>query len=158
MAVCAKCGATLNEGATFCGSCGQPVGAAGAPAGQVAPGAAAGTGMASNVAGLLAYILTPLTAILFLVLEPYTRDKFVRFHAFQALFLGIAAIGLSIVLTIISMILAIIPIVGWILGLILWLVFWLGLFVAWVYLMYKAYNNEKYMLPVIGKLAAQQAG
>ena len=113
--------------------------------------------MASNVAGLLTYILGVITAIVFLVLEPYNRDKFVRFHAFQSLFFGIAVFALAIVLSILSMILAVIPIVGWILGLLLWIAFPLGILVVWIMLMYKAYNNERWMLPVIGKLAEQQA-
>lgn len=114
--------------------------------------------MASNVAGLLTYILGVITAIVFLVLEPYNKDKFVRFHAFQSLFFGIAVFVLAIVLSIVSMVLAVIPVVGWIVGLLLWIVFSLGVLVVWIMLMYKAYNNERWMLPVIGKLAEQQAG
>lgn len=155
MANCAKCGAALNEGATFCGACGAPVAAAGG--GAPAP-AAAGTGMSPNVAGCLAYVLTILTGILFLVLEPYNKDKFVRFHAFQALFFGIACVVLSIGVMILTLVIGLVPVIGWIIDLLLWLVLWLGLFVAWIFLMYKAYNNEKYMLPFIGKIAAQQAG
>jgi len=128
----------------------------GAPSPPAAP-PAAGAPMASNVAGLLTYILGVITAIVFLVLEPYNRDKFVRFHAFQSLFFGIAVFALAIVLSILSMILAVIPIVGWILGLLLWIAFPLGILVVWIMLMYKAYNNERWMLPVIGKLAEQQA-
>jgi uncharacterized membrane protein len=143
---------------SFCGSCGTPVGATGgAPAPSAAP-ASAGSAMASNVAGLLTYILGVITAIVFLVLEPYNKDKFVRFHAFQSLFFGIAVFVLAIVLSIVSMVLAVIPVVGWIVGLLLWIVFSLGVLVVWIMLMYKAYNNERWMLPVIGKLAEQQAG
>jgi len=114
--------------------------------------------MASNVVGLLCYVLCPFTSILFLVIEPYSKDKFVRFHAFQSLFFGIAVFVLSIVLSILSMILAVIPVIGWLIGLLLWLAFPLLLLVAWVYLMVKAYNNEKFKLPIIGNIAEQQAG
>jgi len=34
----------------------------------------------------------------------------------------------------------------------------LAVLVYCVFLMYKAYNNEKYMIPYIGPLAAKQAG
>jgi uncharacterized membrane protein len=34
----------------------------------------------------------------------------------------------------------------------------LGAFLYWLFLMYKAYNNERYMIPVLGDLAAKQAG
>ncbi len=155
MAKCAKCGAEMAAGATFCGSCGAAVsGASSASAGS----SSASTGMSSNVAGLLSYILAPLTSVLFLVLEPYNKDKFVRFHAFQGLFFGIACIVLSIALMILSGILALIPIVGWIIGLLFGILFPIALFFLWIFLMYKAYNNEKFMLPVIGPMAAKQAG
>ena len=98
MAACAKCGTALAEGATFCGSCGTAVTAAGAapasggaaPTG--APAAASSGGLTSNVAGALAY-LTIIPAIIFLVADPYKQDRFVRFHAFQCLFLAAGEIG-----------------------------------------------------------------
>jgi len=166
MAVCAKCGAALAEGVGFCGSCGTPVAAGGpGPTAPPAPGAppgsppvpAAGGGLESNVAGALAYV-TVIPAIIFLVVEPYNRDKFVRFHSFQSIFLAIAWLAVAIVLMIVSAVLAVIPIVGWILGLLLWLAMMIGMFALWVFVIYKAYQKERYMIPVIGKLAAQQAG
>ena len=36
-------------------------------------------------------------------------------------------------------------------------VIWLGGFLVWILLMYKAYSNEKFMLPIIGALAEKQA-
>jgi len=32
------------------------------------------------------------------------------------------------------------------------------MFVGWIFLMIKAYNNEEFKLPIIGDLAAKQAG
>jgi uncharacterized membrane protein len=164
MAACTKCGAPLNEGAAFCGSCGTPVAAAPAATGASGGGAAAPAGSAStggmspNVAGLLSYILWPITSILFLVLEPYNKDKFVRFHAFQSLFFGIACFVTAIVVTILTFIIGLVPVVGWIIDILLHLVLWLGILALWIFLMYKAYNNEKFQLPVIGKIAEEQAG
>jgi uncharacterized membrane protein len=159
MAFCAKCGAALTEGVTFCGSCGTPSEAA-AP-GAPAPAAAAATpgAMASNVAGLLAYVLGFITGIIFLVLEPYNKDKFIRFHAFQSIFFNVAMIVFWIAYTIVSTVLGFVSfgILGIVMA-ILGLLIFLGILVYWVFLMYKAYNNEKYMIPYIGKLAAQQAG
>jgi len=158
MAVCAKCGATLSEGTGFCGSCGTPVGAAtGGPPAPAAPAPTAGGGLESNVAGALAYV-TVIPAIIFLVVEPYNKDKFIRFHSFQSIFLSIAWVALAIVLMIVSAVLAVIPVLGWILGLLLWLALMIGMFGLWVFVIYKAYKNERYMIPVIGKIAAQQAG
>ena len=113
MAFCGKCGGELLEGARFCNTCGSsvaapaPVPAAPAAAPEpvaAAPVSAAGTGMTSNVAGLLAYVLGFITGIVFLVLEPYNKDKFVRFHAFQSIFFNVLMIGFWIVWTILSMI------------------------------------------------------
>src|SRR5262245_7730099 len=39
-----------------------------------------------NVAGMLCYPLSFITGMLFLVLTPYNRDRFVRFHAWQSIF------------------------------------------------------------------------
>ena len=158
MAVCAKCGATLTEGVTFCGSCGTPSVAAASGAPAAAPSAAPGA-MTSNVAGLLTYVLGFVTGIIFLILEPYNKDKFVRFHAFQSIFFNVAMIVFWIAYTIVSTVLGIVSfgILGIVMAILGLLVF-LGILVYWIFLMYKAYNNEKYMIPYIGKLAAQQAG
>jgi len=158
MAACAKCGAELNAGAMFCGSCGTAVaggGAAassggGAPA-RAAPAASSG-GLTPNVAGALAY-LTIIPAIVFLVAEPFNKDKFIRFHAFQCLFLAAASFVLFVGLGIFS----IIPIVGWIIGFLLMPLLALGIFCLILFTMYKAYNNEMFKLPVIGNIAEQQA-
>ncbi len=155
MAFCAKCGAQMAEGTTFCGSCGAAVGAAaGSAPTPSAPGNStqASSGLTSNMAGALAYF-TIIPAIIFLVAAPYNRDKFVRFHAFQCLFLAAGAFVLFFALGIFAMI----PFVGWLVGLILFPLLGLGMFVLVLFTMYKAYNNEKFMLPVIGKLAEEQA-
>ena len=151
MANCAKCGASLMEGSGFCGSCGTPTPAAAAPQGG-APSTSASSGLTSNVAGALAYF-TIIPAIIFLVMEPYNKDRFVKFHAFQCLFLAAASFVLFFGLSIV----AVIPIIGWIIGLLLIPLLGLVLFGTVVFTMYKAYNHEKFMLPVIGKLADQQA-
>lgn len=111
----------------------------------------------ANVAGALAYV-TIIPAILFLVLEPYNKDKFVRFHSFQCIFFNAACCVLAFALFIVSWILAFIPILGGILVVLLWLALILGMFGVWIFLVYKAYNNQRFLLPVLGKLAAQQAG
>lgn len=160
MAFCAKCGAQIAEGVTFCGACGAPVGVAAAPAAGAppAPGvtASAGGGLAPNMAGALAYV-TIIPAILFLVMEPYNKDRFIRFHSFQCLFFAGTMFVLSIVLMILGFVIAFVPVLGWILDLLLWLVFSFGSLALVIFLIYKAYQGEKFMVPVIGKLAEQQA-
>lgn len=160
MANCVKCGTALLPGAGFCGSCGAAVPAAApapAPAAHSsAPSTAGSGGLPSNVAGALAYF-TIIPPIIFLVVEPFNKDRFVKFHSFQALFLNAAVFVLMIGLTILSFIIGMIPVVGAIVALLLWPIIGLGLFAMFVFLMYKAYNEEKFMLPFIGNLAEQQA-
>ncbi|MGH9357491.1 MAG: DUF4870 domain-containing protein [Terriglobia bacterium] len=116
-------------------------------------------GMPSNVAAMLAYLLGFITGIIFLVIEPYKRDRFVRFHAFQSIFLSAAYILVALVWSIISGLVFTVSAFGlWHVVYIGWAVIRLGFFVLWILLMYKAYNKERYMLPVTGPLAAKQAG
>ncbi|MBI2468030.1 MAG: DUF4870 domain-containing protein [Candidatus Rokubacteria bacterium] len=115
--------------------------------------------MAPNVAGLLAYVLGLITGVIFLVIEPYKNDRFVRFHAFQSIFFNIAVIVVMIGWMILSLLLA--ALTGGVLALIMFpltLLIQLGILVYWIFLMYKAYNNERHMIPFIGELAAKQAG
>jgi uncharacterized membrane protein len=114
--------------------------------------------MSQNVAAALTYVLGLITGIIFLVLEPYNRDRVVRFHAFQSIFFNVAVIGVYIVLMIVGSILgAVIPFVGAALIGLLSLVVWLGSIVLWVVLIIKAYGGTKLVLPVIGPLAEKQA-
>ena len=75
MATCSNCGAALPDGAKFCSTCGTGVGTNSEASGTFA-------GIAPHFAALLCYILWPVACLLFLILEPYSKDTFVRFHAF----------------------------------------------------------------------------
>jgi len=155
MPFCPNCG-TQTEG-QFCGKCGAPIGAAGAgtppPPAQTAAG-----GMTDNVAGALCYVLGLITGVLFLALAPYNQNKFVRFHAFQSIFFNVAWIALWILESMLAVILrAILPYGMGMLIVLLGLVISLGGFLLWIFLIYKAYSSEKFMLPVIGALADKQA-
>jgi uncharacterized membrane protein len=163
MAFCSKCGAQNNDGAGFCAACGTPLAAGTAQSGAVpmnVPPPAASAGMANNVAGLLCYILGIITAIVFLVLDPYKNNRFVRFHAFQSLFFSLACIAISMVLSWVFIGaamsgggLGMAGMFGLLFGLIR-----IAMFACWIFLMFKAYNNEEFRLPIIGDLAAKQAG
>jgi uncharacterized membrane protein len=164
MAFCSKCGSAVSEGSGFCSVCGSPVSSAGGPAASPAgappappsPVGATSTGLTSNIAAALSYFF--ITGIIFLAVDPYRRDKFVRFHSFQAIAFWVAVIVLEIVWRIIASVgflsfgffFAIVSLIG--------LLIWLAIFVLWLFLMYKAYNNERFMLPVIGEWASKQAG
>jgi len=108
---------------------------------------------------MLCYLVGWITGLIFLLIEPYKNDKTVRFHAFQSIFFNVAYIALWIVFIILSGVLGAIThgasllITGP-----LFLVLWLGFLVCWVFLMVKAYSNQTFKLPIIGALAAKQAG
>lgn len=103
------------------------------------------TGLDQNVAGLLCYVLGLITALIFILIEK--DNKFVKFHAFQSLFFNLAIWVSCIVLMFI-------PILGWILLLVLQLVF----VIVWILMMVKAYQGKTTKLPIVGEMAAQQAG
>jgi uncharacterized membrane protein len=123
--------------------------------GQPQPAAA---GMEENVASALCYLLGLITGVVFLVLEPYNKNRNVRFHAFQSIFFNLGAIVFQIALSIIFAILrSILPYGAWFALTGLSLLVSLAFFGAWIFLMYKAYNREFFKIPVIGDLAAKQA-
>jgi uncharacterized membrane protein len=138
MAFCTGCGKEVPAGAANCPGCGQ------ATATVAAPVVVSAGGLTDNIAAMLAYLFIP--AIIFLVIEPYNKNRFVRFHCFQSLFYTLACVVVSIAL-------GFIPLLGLIVG------FLLGLleFVIWVVLLLKAYQGQKFKLPVIGDMAEQQA-
>jgi uncharacterized membrane protein len=106
------------------------------------------TGLTDNLAGALAYV-TILPAIGFLLLVPYNKNRFVRFHSFQCIFLNIAWIVLWLALSVVRSV----PLIGWAGFLLLPLI---G-FILWLVLIFKAYQGQTFKLPVIGDLAEKYA-
>jgi uncharacterized membrane protein len=166
MAHCTKCGASLTEGSAFCGSCGAPSGAqAVATTPSTASGAAvaaapavAGTGLAMNLAAALSYALGAITGVIFLVLDPYKTDPFVRFHAMQSVLFSVACVIVSIAWSIAAGIL--VSIAGfWVLTIDvpLRLLFGLAIFILWLYVMFQAYSQREYHIPWIGDFAAKHS-
>ncbi len=148
---CASCGAQVEDTAGFCPACGKPAGVAAGGGVAAAPAPVATAGLTDNVAGMLAYV-TIIPAIIFLVLEPYNKKPFIRFHSFQSIFFAIAWTVLWIALTIVGMI----PVLG-LVSLIVWPLMGLGGLVIWVILLLKAYQGQVFKLPVIGDMAEKQA-
>lgn len=103
------------------------------------------TGLEANIAGLLCYVLGWVSGLVFILIEK--ESKFVRFHAIQSIYVFGA-------LTIAIIILGWIPIIGWVISSLLW-VLWIVLLII---LMVKAYQGEKYKLPMVGDLAEKRAG
>ncbi len=179
MAACSKCGSVVADGASFCSVCGSPVSVVSNPVpppppppqsqfqpqyqSQPQPQAplqpqmgATSAGLSSNVAGALAYLVGLITGIIFLVLDPYKGDRFVRFHAFQSIFLNVALIIFGFIWSaIVGMLifsLGLLSLVSLIGSLV-----YLAFFILWLFLMFKAYNKEMFKLPIIGDIAEKQA-
>src|ERR1700744_2465753 len=96
MPYCQTCGGAFANGATFCPNCTNTAQTIAAPvASDIQP----------NVAGALAYLAGLITGIIFLVIDPYKSDRFVRFHAFQSILFNVAWIALWIVWTMVGMVL-----------------------------------------------------
>lgn len=122
------------------------------------PGQQAASGLSSNVAGALSYVLGIITGVLFYVLEK--DDRFVRFHAMQSILLSVAWIALFVVINIVEVVLGLIPFLGFIviiLGILVSVVLGLGGLVLWIYLIVKAFQGEKVSLPYIGEMAEKYA-
>jgi uncharacterized membrane protein len=147
MAFCPSCGAPV-EG-RYCAKCGTAVDPAAPPTASAAvnlPPVSA-PGLPENTAAALCYLLGWVTGVIFLILEPYNKNKLIRFHAFQSIFLSVAVI-----------------IVWWALRIVLPWGIWrmiglidLAFFILWIYMLLQTYQGKKVVLPVIGDFAAKQA-
>ncbi len=109
------------------------------------------SGLSDNAAGALSY-LTIIPAILFLVMPPYNKSSYVRFHAWQSIFLAIGWIALFVVLAILGRI----PFLGLVVFPLMLLID-LGMFILWLVVVLKALNGQKFSIPIIGALAEGQA-
>lgn len=97
-------------------------------------------GMDEKLEALLTYLVGFVTGVVFLILEK--KSKFVRFHAMQStIFFG----GLFVI----EFFLGFIPIIGWLINLALSIY----ALIMWIVCMIKAYNGEKYELPIAGQMA-----
>jgi uncharacterized membrane protein len=162
---CTKCGAAVAEGAGFCGNCGTPLGSAQAAApsptaGQPAPGsvtpASTQPGIAENVAGALCYVLGWLTGLIFFFID---KRPFVRFHAAQSI---VVFGALNILLIVLGAVFGIsMMAAGWAGISIGWAIYGLVelvVLVLWIVLMIKAYQGQKFRVPVAADVAESIAG
>lgn len=175
MAFCKACGQDAGD-ATFCPKCGAPQSAPSSvtpniPPGipqsaspSAAPSAPAGdyptAGIDENVAGLLCYVFWWVSGVIFLVLD---KRPFVKFHAAQDIAFNLAIYVIGFAFWIVAWIITIITtaifhfplgLFTFFLGPVLGIAF-LG---TWIYLMYKAYNHEKFKLPIIGDMVEKMIG
>jgi uncharacterized membrane protein len=112
--------------------------------------------LSEPIAGALAYF-TFIPAIVFLVLEPYKKNRFVRFHSLQCLLLWLAGILLAIALKLAGLLLFIIPVAGPLLVLLLSMVVGLAAVAIWLVLVVKAFQGVTFRLPLLGDFALQHS-
>jgi len=116
-------------------------------------------GLDENVASAACYVLGWLTGIIFFVMEK--DNKTVRFHAMQSIltFLPLMILGwiLGAVVTMMTIGAGLYGAIGiWaIVGLIVTLI-WIVMLLLWLFLMYKAYQGEKFLVPIVGAIAESQ--
>lgn len=146
---CPHCAAQMPESAFFCPGCGRSMAFPLRAQGKVGV-------FPENIAGALAY-LSFIPAILFLLLDSYRKNRFVRFHSVQCIGFWIALLILAIVLKLIGMLFFIIPVLGPLLVTLIAVVAVLAAFVIWLVLIVKALQGESFRLPVLGDFAEQQS-
>jgi uncharacterized membrane protein len=153
MAFCTKCGGEVAAGAAFCPKCGQ--GQAGGAVAQ--PAQSAESGMSENVAAFLCYLVGWITGIIFFLID---KRPFVRFHAAQSI---VVFGGLHIINMIIAMVFG----AGFMmmggfgtfgLGAALYSLIGLAAFILWILLMVKAYQHQKFEVPIAAGIAKSFAG
>ena len=142
MAFCSGCGTEIVDNAVACPKCGRAVGTGGGVA--AAPATSTSGGLDENIAGALSYFFIP--AIIFLVIEPYNRNRTIRFHAFQGLGLALASFVVHIVLSMI-------PFIGWALLPFVSLAFLIVAIIGAV----KAYQRGRFNIPIIAPQAEKMA-
>jgi uncharacterized membrane protein len=142
---CSKCGTKNPDGTKFCSKCGEGFGVPAQPSeGGAKPEAESSTGMSANIAGLLCYLFTWITGIVFVIIEK--KSTFVKFHAWQS----IMTFG---VLTVALIILSLIPFVGWI----LYIPVQILMVILWIILMIQAGTGKMWKVPGAGNWAEKMA-
>lgn len=113
--------------------------------------AAAQSGLSDNAAGGLAYV-TIIPAVIFLIVAPYNRNRFVRFHSWQSIMLAIAWFVVEVGLIVLGRI----PGIGMV-DLFIGPLIGLCFFVVWLIVMIQAFTGKMFKLPILGDLAEKQA-
>lgn len=154
MPFCPNCGTQTGSG-RFCPNCGADVGVSAAGTGAAPSGSFSAAGLTDNVASALCYLLGFISGVIFLLIEPYRRNRLVRFHAWQSIFASLGLLVIQIVLGIVTGMLLLSH--AWWLNNLVWRLYDLAVLAGWLYMMYTAYNNQKVRLPVVGDLAEKRA-
>lgn len=124
------------------------------PAAPVAPGT---VDLKPNLAATITCVFPIVGSIVFLVLEK--RNKFVRFWAMQSLLFGLLAFAFSILFQIAHFVFGHLPLIHGIMNFLLWIIYWafeIGWVVVYIVCIIKAFNNQEWEIPWLGKIARHQ--
>jgi uncharacterized membrane protein len=154
MAFCSKCGSEVGAGAGFCPKCGEAqMGGATAQTTQSAQ-----SGMSENVAAFLCYLVGWVTGIVFFLID---KRPFVRFHAAQSIVVFGGLHIINIVIGIFFFRAGFMMMGGYGafgMGSALYGLISLVSFILWILLMVKAYQHEKFEVPVAAGIAKSFSG
>ena len=111
------------------------------PPPQYPPAGYAKAGPSTNTIAALAYV-TFIPALVFLVIEPYKRNDFIRFHSWQCIVLTLVEMAASVIFGFMGLV-----------GLMIRALLGLLVFIFWLIAIIKASKGERYHIPIIGDLA-----
>jgi uncharacterized membrane protein len=146
--VCPHCGTHLPAVGGFCPGCGTPIS-------KDLSAPARSKGFRESLLGALAYI-TVIPAVIFLLVEPYKKSRYIRFHSFQCIFVTVVALIVGTALRLLAAALLLLP-EGLFLVVLFAILAVLSCLVLWLLLLLKALQGEFFHLPWIGNLAQKQA-
>ena len=167
MAFCSKCGSEVAAGAGFCPKCGEAQ--SGAAVAQNTQSAQSGgavvqttqgaqSGMSENVAAFLCYLVGWITGLIFFLID---KRPFVRFHAAQSIVVFGGLHVLNIVVGIFFFRAGFMMMGGYGafgMGAAIYSLISLAAFVLWILLMVKAYQHEKFEVPIAAGIAKSFSG
>jgi uncharacterized membrane protein len=104
----------------------------------------------SRLIAAASYLLFFVTGLIFLFVEPYDKDDYVRFHARQSIIYSVTFVAFSIIVSVFIQVLPG-PLGRLLFG--LWRLLFFLFAVFWVFLMYKAYQGERYRIPQLADWA-----
>jgi uncharacterized membrane protein len=165
---CPQCHAQMPDNVAFCPGCGRRMWVPGQDAKRPAASppvihtlavppltvtpVSVPSQFKDNLLAAFAYI-TFIPAVILVLIEPFKRNRFIRFHSFQSIFLTVATIVIAFALRILYSVLALIPVVGYLMAWLALAVAVLGWGILWLVLLVKALQGQTFRLPLIGSLA-----
>ena len=150
MPFCTQCGTPVANTDTFCGRCGARQSAE-APR-SAAPSSDPLRNVSPRTASMLCYIPFAgwIAAVVVLASPRFQRDRQVRFHAFQGIYLFVVYL---LVDWVVAPMFHLMPHSGWRAGGAVGGLLHLAVLVAWIWMIIKTSQEQFFSLPIIGELA-----